>query len=134
MATSVNTELKKVSRREFLTYVWGASAALLAAGAGGAAIWFSLPRVKQSPVFQFDPTDIPLVGNPIPFPEGRIWLSRTADGLLALSMYCPYRGEYFKWVATNHRFECPVCGSKFGLNGHLLQDDFKGPARRDLDR
>src|SRR3972149_5129492 len=36
-----------MSRREFLYYLWGVSMALFLAEAGGALIWFALPRFRE---------------------------------------------------------------------------------------
>lgn len=51
-----------LSRREFLYYVWGASMALLLAGAGGATIWYVLPRFREGEfggVFTLPTSEIP---------------------------------------------------------------------------
>src|SRR5262245_6251812 len=95
----------KVSRREFLNYVWGASIALLLAESGGAALWFALPHRqlgKLGGYFRISADNLPQPGGPpIAFPEGDFWLVNTSEGLLALNGICTYRGCRYKWVPTN---------------------------------
>jgi hypothetical protein len=129
---------KTISRREFLYYVWTASAALLGAEAVGAGVWFSTPRYRQGieeGFFKLDVSDLPIPGEqPIGIPAGKFWLANTYNGLLALSMRCTKLSEFmlFKWVPANGRFECPGCGSKYALDGTKLF--VEGPAPRSLDR
>jgi cytochrome b6-f complex iron-sulfur subunit len=135
-AAAADVETKGVSRREFLYYIWGASMALLTAESVGGIIWFSLPRFRAGEfggVFTLDPATLPPVGSsPVGFPSGKFWLSNQQDGFRALSMVCTHLGCLFKWVETNHRFECPCHGSKFEANGTKIKG--LGPAPRNLDR
>jgi hypothetical protein len=127
-----------VNRREFLHYVWGAGAALLAAESCGAITWFALPHERfgfgqAADLFKFDPRDIPaLNGPPYLFVDAGCWLSNLSGGLLVLSRVCVHDPTLFKWVPTNNRFECPSCGSKFRADGTFIEG--QGPAQRDLDR
>jgi cytochrome b6-f complex iron-sulfur subunit len=138
-----------LSRREFLYYLWGASMAVFMAGAGGATVWFSLPRFREGEfggVFSVNldaipPKDAP----PADFPEGRFWLVNIGDpsiddsrrpqdypaepGVLALYKVCVHLGCLYGWVPTNDRFECPCHGSKYLLTGERTG----GPANRNLD-
>jgi len=133
---ATDAQAKGVSRREFLYYIWGASMALLLAEAGGAIIWFALPRFRAGEfggVFTIDPATLPAVGSPpAGNPAGKYWLTNTKDGLLALSMVCTHLGCLFKWVQNNNRFECPCHGSKFEPDGTKIVTE--GPAPRNLDR
>src|SRR5262249_32545378 len=88
---AIDPQTKGTSRREFLNYVWGASAALLLAETGGAAIWFALPHLEVGvDLFQIDPHAIPPLGaSPSYLLEADFWLTQTADGLLALVGKCP---------------------------------------------
>ncbi len=133
---ATDTETKGISRREFLYYIWGASIALLTAESVGTIIWFSLPRFRAGEfggVFTIDPATLPPVGSsPAGNPAGKYWLANTQNGLLALSMVCTHLGCLFKWVETNHRFECPCHGSKFEPDGTKIRGE--GPAPRNLDR
>jgi cytochrome b6-f complex iron-sulfur subunit len=127
-------QVKGVTRREFLYYVWGASIALLLAQTGGAIIWFMLPRFREGQfggIFTIDPATLPAVGSPpIINPAGKYWLANTPKGVVALSAVCTHLGCLFKWVDVTNRFECPCHGSKFAGDGSLIQ----GPAPRGLDR
>jgi cytochrome b6-f complex iron-sulfur subunit len=138
-----------LSRREFLYYVWGASMAVLLAGAGGATIWFILPRFREGefggvftlPVSEIPPADSP----PKEFAAGRFWLVNIGAGSLndsrqptdypidngvrAIFKVCTHLGCLYKWNDANDRFECPCHGSKFLKTGTRID----GPARRNLD-
>lgn len=147
----VQSSTVPMTRREFLYYVWGASMALFMAEAGGAILWFALPRFKAGefggafavPVEKIPPPDSP---EPVDFPDGRFWLINAGEkiandprtppgyvtgmGVVAIYKICVHLGCLYKWVPTNNRFECPCHGSKYLLNGVRLE----GPARRNLDR
>ena len=43
---TVQSSTSPMTRREFLYYVWGALMALFMSEAGGAILWFTLPRFK----------------------------------------------------------------------------------------
>lgn len=138
-----------LSRREFLYYLWGASMAVFMAGAGGATVWFALPRFKEGEfggVFSLNVDQVPPTGSaPADFPEGRFWLvnigqqsindpRRPQDypaepGVIALYKVCVHLGCLYGWVPTNDRFECPCHGSKYLLTGERTG----GPANRNLD-
>ncbi len=127
-------QVKGVTRREFLFYIWSASIALLLGELGGAIVWFALPRFREGEYggkFPVDPATLPSVNAaPILNPVGKYWISNTDAGLLALSATCTHLGCLFKWVDLNNRFECPCHGSKFQGNGTYIE----GPAPRSLDR
>jgi cytochrome b6-f complex iron-sulfur subunit len=58
------------------------------------------------------------------------WLTHTRDGrLFAFDAHCTYRRCIIKWVYANHRFECPCPGSKYTIDGVVIE----GPAPRNLD-
>lgn len=127
-------EMSPPSRREFLFYIWGASMFMLVGQFTAIGLWFAFPRFREGEfggVFPFDPAALPAAGAaPVSVPSGRIWMSHTSDGLLALYGVCTHLGCLPKWVSTNTRFECPCHGSKFELNGKYIE----GPAPRSLDR
>ena len=138
-----------LSRREFLYYLWGASMAVFMAGAGGASIWFMLPRFREGEfggVFTVPIDQIPQTGaEPGDFAAGRFWLVNIGEqsiedprrpedypaepGVLALYKVCVHLGCLYGWVSTNDRFECPCHGSKYLLTGERTG----GPANRNLD-
>lgn len=130
----VAIEVAPPSRREFLYYIWGASMAMLLGQATAGLIWFALPRFKEGEfggAFTFTAGDVPPVGDPpAAIPAGRMHLSTTEDGFLALYAVCTHLGCLPKWTPGNNRFECPCHGSKFEANGDYIE----GPAPRDLDR
>lgn len=127
-------QVKGVTRREFLFYIWSASIALLLGELGGAIVWFALPRFREGEYggkFPVDAAALPAVNAaPQLNPVGKYWISNTDKGLLALSATCTHLGCLFKWVDLNNRFECPCHGSKFQGNGTYIE----GPAPRNLDR
>lgn len=138
-----------LSRREFLYYLWGASMAVFLAGAGGATIWFSLPRFREGEyggVITISASEIPQPDSgPKEYAAGRFWLvnlggaslqdPRQPDeyplepGVKALYKVCVHLGCIYKWVPTSDRFECPCHGSKYLKSGTRVA----GPARRNLD-
>jgi cytochrome b6-f complex iron-sulfur subunit len=151
-ATSA-TNVAPMSRREFLYYIWTASMALFMAEMGGAILWFSVPRFKAGEfggVFELDLSALPPAGSgPVSFDAGRFWLVNISQeeidqqyqqypgtqvypeqpGVKALYKICVHLGCLYKWVPTNHRFECPCHGSKYLTTGVRVD----GPARRNLD-
>ncbi|MFN8527758.1 MAG: ubiquinol-cytochrome c reductase iron-sulfur subunit [Anaerolineae bacterium] len=133
--TAPRVEVAAPNRREFLYYIWGASMAMLAGGSGAAIIWFALPRFKEGTfggVFNIGPDRIPGPNEaPVNIPEGRFWISQTADEkLVVLFGVCTHLGCLPKWSDSNHRFECPCHGSKYQIDGTYIE----GPAPRSLDR
>jgi cytochrome b6-f complex iron-sulfur subunit len=140
MSTYPTPPLEKPNRREFLYYLGGASLALLGAGSIGALARFLNPplRGEKDGIFQVDPSKVPASNKwPVRFPSGRYWLVTLDTGLCALYAGCTFTIKGFlhetctvKWVLTNHRFECPCCGSKYHLDGTYIE----GPAQRGLDR
>lgn len=138
-----------MTRREFLYYIWAASMAILTAQAGGATVWFALPRFKAGEfggVFEYDVAKLPAPDSgPQADDVGRFWLVNLGDGdvsdprqpaqypqkkgLKALYKVCVHLGCLYKWVPTNHRFECPCHGSKYLPTGVRTE----GPATRNLD-
>jgi cytochrome b6-f complex iron-sulfur subunit len=132
----VSVDAKQVSRREFLYYLWGASAALLGAEAVGAGIWFSFPHIRygrESGVFLIDFALLPTTStSPNRFADGKFWIAMSDSGLRIFSAACPYRGVSVKWVSRRNQFECPHCGRKFRIDGRKIQGE--GPASRNLDQ
>ncbi|MFN8596613.1 MAG: Rieske 2Fe-2S domain-containing protein [Anaerolineae bacterium] len=146
MAEPAAQQVRGITRREFLNYVWGASMALFLAATGGAIYAFALPRFKEGE-FGGQKT-IGKVGEalpapdspPVAYPDVKVWLANIGpqeaakgqgkQGLVALYKVCVHLGCLYAWVDSNQRFECPCHGSKYHLDGTYIE----GPAPRDLDR
>jgi cytochrome b6-f complex iron-sulfur subunit len=129
--------------------------ALFLAEAGGAILWFTIPRFRAGEfggVFELNVTAVPPPDSgPVSFDAGRFWLVNIGpgdleqhntsnngvlatdypqtQGLKALYKICVHLGCLYKWVPTTHRFECPCHGSKYLPTGVRVD----GPARRNLD-
>jgi cytochrome b6-f complex iron-sulfur subunit len=126
---------REMNRREFLMYSWGAALGLLTLQAGVATFLFLYPRFKVGefggkffvPLSEVPPDDQAPNGK---FTAGKFWLVTTAEGQpKALYMVCVHLGCLYKWVDSNHRFECPCHGSKYTHDGYYIE----GPAARSLD-
>ena len=129
---------KNLNRRELLTYVWVGMLAALTVGSGVAGYQFLFPH---RPANKFGgrfylgaAANLPPVGSePLLNKEGRFWLANTENGVHAFYQLCTFvwgAGTKIRWELEKERFECPVCGSKFNLEGHY----FDGPAPRSLDQ
>jgi cytochrome b6-f complex iron-sulfur subunit len=76
-------------------------------------------------------SDLPDVGSdPVNKPEGKFFLVRTGEGLLALYKVCTHLDCLVLWDEQEQRFVCPCHGSQFARDGSYLS----GPAPRALDR
>jgi cytochrome b6-f complex iron-sulfur subunit len=125
------------SRREFLSYIWGASIALAFGGASAGLAWYMLPRENPKEVYTFT-YGLPPRGSTARVPQAhmnewnrRFIMSHTDDdSLIALHRLCTHEHCFVKWVPLNHRYECPCHGAKFELDGTYIE----GPAPRHLDR
>ncbi len=146
MAESAAPQVRGITRREFLNYVWGASMALFLAATGGAIYAFALPRFQEGEFGgkktigavseRLPAPDSP----PVAYPDVKVWLANIGpkeaakgqgkQGLVALYKVCVHLGCLYAWVDSNQRFECPCHGSKYQLDGTYIE----GPAPRDLDR
>ena len=124
-----------LSRREFMTYSFGAAVALLAAEVGGVTYSFLLPRFRAGEfggTFEVDNlADLPApTADPKPYANGKFWLVNTENGPKALYMVCTHLGCLYEWEPTQQLFRCPCHDSNFDREGNLV----KGPATRSLDQ
>ena len=146
MADQAVPQVRGITRREFLNYIWGASMALFMVEMGGAIYAFSLPRFREGEFGgkkvigalgeRLPQSDSP----PVAYPDVKTWIVNVGStgaaqggghtGLVALYKVCVHLGCLYAWVDSNHRFECPCHGSKYQLDGTYIE----GPAPRDLDR
>ena len=129
---------EKFDRRELLTYVWVGTLAALTVGSGVAGYQFLYPRRPANKFrgrfYLGAAANLPQTGSdPLLNREGRFWLANSENGVHAFYHLCTHSwggGTKLRWVLEKDRFECPVCGSKFNLEGHY----FDGPAPRSLDQ
>ncbi len=124
----------EMTRREFLTYAWGAAVGLLAVETGLVSYFFMYPRFKAGEFggkFFLSETEVPPSdAEPVGYTAGKFWLVSTEEGSpKAIYMVCTHLGCLYKWEPSNFRFECPCHGSKFSHDGFFIE----GPAPRSLD-
>lgn len=124
-----------ITRREFLSYAWGAAMGTVLAEIGVASFIFAMPRFKAGElggIFELGTADsLPAVGaTPIRNLDGAFWLVNDDDGVRALYRVCTHLGCLYEWKEQTFRFECPCHGSKFQHNGTYIE----GPAPRSLDQ
>lgn len=123
-----------MTRREFMTYAWGAAVGLLTLETALVSYFFMYPRFKAGEFggqFFLSETEKP-AGDaaPVGYTAGKFWLVTTEDGSTkAIYMVCTHLGCLYKWAPSNFRFECPCHGSKFSHDGFYIE----GPAPRSLD-
>jgi cytochrome b6-f complex iron-sulfur subunit len=121
-------------RRSFITRLWQGLGVLAALELVAVAAAFLAPRkekvgagaglVVAGPVAEFTPASVR------PFPAGRFYLVRLADGgFLALSSKCTHLGCTVPWNEASRTFPCPCHASTFDLRGEVLSP----PAPRALD-
>lgn len=129
------TEVKPLTRRELLNYVWLGSLGVFLAEFTGVGVIFAFPRFREGefggtftlgPASEMPPTEAaPQANN-----EGKFWLVQTDEGILALYKVCTHLGCLFNWQESDNKFICPCHGSQFERDGDYIQ----GPAPRSLDR
>ena len=120
-----------LNQRELIAYSFLAALGLLTALLLGMLVWYALPRPEYllaGELFDFSPDPTP---SPI-FQEGlSLYLVNTGSELVAFDRHTPHHTRVlFEWAPMNHRFEDPLTGSRFALDGTWLL----GPATRNLDR
>jgi cytochrome b6-f complex iron-sulfur subunit len=126
-----------VNRREFLNFAWMASLGFLLVDIGGVAYFFSLPRLRagqygtQVSLGRARGVLPPPGADPLHFPAGKFWLSRTEDNrLVAPYKICPHLGCLYNWNASVDIFICPCHYSQYEQDGTIIS----GPAPRSTDR
>lgn len=122
-----------LSRRGFLSVLWGAALAGLGLQAGGALYQYFQPRVAAGAfgskvtagrVAEFKPGKVSYVR------QGHFFISRLDDGgMLALWQRCTHLGCTVPWVQAEGQFHCPCHGSLYNTRGEVIG----GPAPRPLD-
>jgi len=69
------------------------------------------------------------VGDVVAVREGKYYLTRSEDGLMALYWRCVHLGCTVPWNAAEGKFMCPCHASVYDINGQNIA----GPAPRPLD-
>ena len=126
-----------VSRREFLYYIWSASAALLFVESGAGIVWFWGARMhpRSDTLVDLDLKELPAVSEVFYVP-GRFWLASTQAGLIVWRNLCTHLGctlnasEQGTQLHPFPHFFCPCHGAEFTYDGYCIV----GPATRALDR
>ena len=128
MSAGQRIESERISRRDYLG--WAST------GSATAAVLFStigmlrLPRPRVLP----DVSSLIRLGKPAQFapgsvtmlPQQKVCVVASAEGIGAISLVCTHLGCVVN--KSEHGFDCPCHGSKFGPAGELVQ----GPAPRGL--
>jgi cytochrome b6-f complex iron-sulfur subunit len=133
-STAPANEPAAPGRRTFLDRLWKALGIIAALEAVAVVAAYLAPRkegggggtgtVVAGPVAEFTPASVR------PFPAGRFYLVRLADGgFLALSSKCTHLGCTVPWNEKEKTFPCPCHASTFDMRGDVLSP----PAPRALD-
>ena len=121
-----------LTRRKFLSRIWMAGAALVAA-AGAWTTWDLLQPLATSgfggKVRTVPPEAVPETGA-VEVIAAKSHLVKIDGELIALSEKCTHLGCRVPYCESSNRFECPCHGSVFNRAGELLA----GPSPRGLDR
>jgi cytochrome b6-f complex iron-sulfur subunit len=127
------SEIRQLSRRDFMKLGIGTLSALAILEVGGASLFFMKPRnldgefgteVIAGPVDSFP------AGSVVEFPDGRFFLVRSHDGgFLALHQRCTHLGCSVTWGADKSHFFCPCHASSFDFHGDVENP----PAPKALD-
>lgn len=121
-----------MDRRRFLGLFWKGALGFL--GLEGLATTYDLlrPRISEGfgaaiPAGAQDALEDGAVRY---FADGRFYLSRVEDEVVALYQKCTHLGCRVPYCETSGRFECPCHGSIFNRKGEYIA----GPAPRGMDR
>ena len=132
---SSSIERKPLNRQEFAYYLFLATLSLFLLLIADLALWYMLPRegVRLIHVEIGNVEDYPLSDRPyaIRAEDVSLFIVHTELGWLAFDGRTPFiRPCRYVWTEVNERFEDPCYGSKFSLDGRLLE----GPASQNLNR
>ncbi len=129
-----------LTRRQFLAMGWTVAGFIAVGESTGAVVSFLYPRFAAGAFgtkISVGPLQDILKALPDPSARpgesqkqtGRFYLTRTADGILALYRKCVHLGCVVPWNDAEDIFHCVCHGSKYDRKGEVLA----GPAPRPLD-
>ncbi|HEY8497071.1 MAG TPA: Rieske 2Fe-2S domain-containing protein [Limnochordales bacterium] len=120
-----------MSRRGLLRNVMWASAGIFAAQAAVTGLAMFWPRKVEGfgTVIDAGPIEEYPVGTVTRIRDGRFYISRLPEGVLALYWRCPHLGCTVPWNENQKLFICPCHGSVYEPTGQNIA----GPAPRPLD-
>lgn len=121
-----------LTRRRFLSAVGVGALAVAGAGTGIVGVQYLRPNVLFEPDSRFRAGHLSAlpVGGLLAFPDRKVYVVRSAQGVYALSMTCTHLGCMTRYEAAQGRIFCPCHGSRFNLQGAVTG----GPAPRPLPR
>jgi cytochrome b6-f complex iron-sulfur subunit len=129
-------EQETLSRRSFLTRLWGILGAVAFAELIVMVIaFFSLRKPEtagadQDAIIVAGAVDNFEPGTVSAFVRGKFYLARLEDGgFLAMSRSCTHLSCTVPWVSGENRFICPCHSSEFDIRGEVINP----PAPRALD-
>jgi len=123
---------KTFLRRDFLTGLWAAGGALIAA-AGAWTTWDLLQPLATTGfggLVRSIPPDAVPENAVIEVPAARSFLTKIDNEVIAFSEKCTHLGCRVPFCDSSGRFECPCHGSVFSRGGDFIT----GPAPRGMDR
>lgn len=118
-------------RRSFLRTVMWSSAGLVLAESALAGLALFWPRKVEgfgSKIRAGKISDFP-VGSVTRFRDGKFYLSRLPEGIIALYWKCPHLGCTVPWNEAEGMFHCPCHASVYERTGQNVA----GPAPRPMD-
>ncbi|HLT59217.1 MAG TPA: Rieske 2Fe-2S domain-containing protein [Limnochordales bacterium] len=120
-----------MSRRGLLRNVMWASAGLFAVQAAVTGLAMFWPRKVEGfgTVIDAGPIENYPVGTVTRIRDGRFYISRLPEGVIALYWRCPHLGCTVPWVDAQGLFICPCHGSVYEPTGQNIA----GPAPRPMD-
>lgn len=120
-----------LSRRDFLRRgMYGTIGLSVAAQGGILGIMFWPAKVSGfGSVIKAGKVSDYKVGDVVKFREGKFYLSRLPEGIIALYWKCAHLGCTVPWEPSEDKFHCPCHGSIYERTGQNVA----GPAPRPLD-
>lgn len=118
-------------RRRFLRTAMWASAGLVLAETALAGLALFWPRKVEgfgSKIRAGSLSDFP-IGTVTRFRDGKFYLARLPEGIIALYWKCPHLGCTVPWSEADGLFMCPCHGSIYDITGQNVA----GPAPRPMD-